>query len=116
MAGDMPGAGSLFAIPVRFDLHPGRHESFLRLVGQNAAESRRREPGCLRFDVLVPRPAAGTAVHLYEVYTDRAAFAAHLASAHYAAFSDATAAMVAGKEVQEFDCRHAEDAAPGPAD
>ena len=91
-----------FALTVTFRLHPGQRDAFLPLMLDNARQSRASEPGCLRFDVLMPDPDDGVTVFLYEVYTDRAAFDAHLAADHYHRFDAATRALVAGKLVQFF--------------
>ncbi|MEL6748477.1 MAG: antibiotic biosynthesis monooxygenase [Pseudomonadota bacterium] len=40
---------------------------------------------------------------LYELYDDRAAFEAHLASAHYAAFDAATKDLIAAKTVTTYE-------------
>ena len=93
-------ANPTFAIIVRFTLAPGTRERFLTLVRDNAATSVRDEPGCHRFDVLVP--AAEDEVALYEIYADAAAFDIHLASPHFAAFDRATRGMVRDKAVTRF--------------
>jgi (4S)-4-hydroxy-5-phosphonooxypentane-2,3-dione isomerase len=77
-------------------------ETFLKLVRMNAATSLEAEAGCLRFDVLAPLETGGPDVLLYEVYADRAAFDAHLASPHFLAFDRATREMVTAKTVREF--------------
>jgi (4S)-4-hydroxy-5-phosphonooxypentane-2,3-dione isomerase len=89
-----------FAITVTFELVPGHRDRFLELVRENAATSLRAEPGCRRFDVLIPERE--DAVFLYEIYTDRAAFDAHLASDHFKAFNEATTRMVAAKTITPF--------------
>ena len=91
-----------FAITVAFFVRPGWREAFLKRVRMNAAASLKAETGCLRFDVLAPIEKGGPDVVLYEVYTDRAAFDAHLASAHFLAFDQATRDMVTAKAVSEF--------------
>ncbi len=96
-----------FAITVDFELVQGAREEFLRLVEENAAASMRDEPGCSRFDVLTYRdPAHSDRVFLYEIYEDRAAFDAHVRTAHFAAFDAATRTMVRRKTVLEFDLRN----------
>ena len=52
----------------------------------NAKVSRETEPGCRQFDVCVEADTGRT--FLYELYDDRAAFEAHLASAHFKAFDE----------------------------
>ena len=91
-----------FAITVAFAVRPDRRKKFVKLVRMNAAASLKAETGCLRFDVLAPIEKGGPDVVLYEVYTDRAAFDAHLASTHFLAFDQATRDMVTAKTVAEF--------------
>jgi quinol monooxygenase YgiN len=46
----------------------------------------RKEPGNRRYDLFREiREGKGPALHLYEIYVDRAAFDAHLATAHFQA-------------------------------
>jgi quinol monooxygenase YgiN len=63
----------------------------------------RLEPGCLRFDVLMPADAgAPPRVFLYEIYEDRAAFDLHLASEHFRDFDERSRDLVRGKTVLAF--------------
>ncbi len=89
-----------FAIIVVFELAPGTRERFLDLVRDNAATSMATEPGCHRFDVLIPDTA--DQIVLYEIYTDAGAFEAHLAADHFKTFDRATAAMILKKSVTRF--------------
>ena len=93
-----------FAITVTFEINEKQFSAFLPLIHENARASVRDEPGCLRFDVLLPtQPRAQPAVFLYEVYESRAAFDAHLASSHYRTFDAATQDMIAAKSVDRFE-------------
>jgi (4S)-4-hydroxy-5-phosphonooxypentane-2,3-dione isomerase len=94
--------GVAYAITVAFDLMPGTRRRFLSLVKENAASSVKLERGCLRFDVLTPLKS-GPDVLLYEIYTDRAAFDAHLNSDHFLRFDAATRDLVSAKVVTEFE-------------
>ena len=87
-----------FVIIVDFRLKPGAFERFRELIVENAAASVRDEPGCSRFDVTVPEGESDRIV-LYEIYDDAAAFAAHLATPHFAAFDAASAPLVAGRTI-----------------
>jgi autoinducer 2-degrading protein len=92
-----------FAITVAFDLVEGAFAEFERLVRENAAQSVRLEPDCLRFDILTP--TSGTAapdVLLYEIYRDRASFELHLAADHYQSFDLKTRHLVRTKTVMTF--------------
>lgn len=93
-----------YAITVEFKLKPGCMDAFLALVRDNAAISVREEADCSRFDVLVPRgETRPDSVTLYEIYADRAAFDAHLATRHFLEFDRATRDMVLAKLIGEFD-------------
>lgn len=92
----------MYVVTVDFLLQPERTEDFMQSMLANARQSREHEPGCRRFDVC--RNMADPArVFLYEVYTDRAAFDAHLASAHYQNFDSRVAGMVISKDVRTYD-------------
>ena len=85
-------------VTVLFEVEPDHWAGFLQAVEAQAAASLSAEPACHRFDVCVAadgRPA----VFLYEVYADRAAFDAHLATPHFRAFDAKTAAWLRGKTV-----------------
>ena len=68
----------------------------------NACASREREPGCRQFDVAVD-PAEPACFYLYELYDDRAAFDAHLASEHFRVFDAQVRGWVAHKVVRVFE-------------
>src|SRR5262245_61337226 len=91
-----------FAITVAFELEEGAFDTFFRLVKENAAQSVKLEPGCIRFDVLVPLAAPGSSVLLYEIYATREDFTRHLSMPHYLSFDEATRAMVLSKTVANF--------------
>ena len=91
-----------YVIAVEFKLHTaGEMPAFRELIDENARQSCRLEPGCQRFDVLVPKGSKDS-ILLYEIYDDRAAFEAHLKAAHYHVFDQASAALVLSKVVREF--------------
>ena len=95
---------SAYAITVTFEVDRVDLDTFLRLVLDNAAQSVRNEPECLRFDVLTPFGEDGPAeVFLYEIYTDRAAFDVHLASPHFKSFDASTLPIVRKKTVTAFE-------------
>lgn len=74
---------------------------FMPLMTANAAASLAEEKGCRRFDICVD-PQDPAKILLYEIYDDEAAFEAHLASAHYRAFDQATRTMIAKKTVRRL--------------
>ena len=92
----------LYVITVEFRLHRASDmPAFRALIDDNARQSCTLEPGCQRFDVLVPKGVAD-AILLYEIYDSRAAFEAHLQSGHFHAFDRASDALVLSKAVFEF--------------
>jgi autoinducer 2-degrading protein len=92
-----------YVITVAFDVETAERARFLDLVCRNAAASLDSEPGCLRFDVLVPQGDGEPDVLLYEIYEDREAFQAHLDSEHFRDFDTTTRAAVRRKTVQEYE-------------
>ena len=88
-----------YVVTVEFDIHPQHFAAFLPLMRENARVSREDEPGCRQFDVCTD-PARPDTVFLYELYDERAAFDAHLASPHFKRFDAAVRDMVANKVVR----------------
>jgi quinol monooxygenase YgiN len=91
----------MFVVTVEFTIDPRQFDQFLPLMLENARRSRADEPGCRQFDVSVDdtRPAV---VYLYELYDDRAAFDAHLASRHLVSFAAATQAMITARAIHTW--------------
>jgi len=91
----------VYVVTVVFEPKPEHAVRFRAAMLANAKVSRESEPGCRQFDVCVE---AGTGrVFLYELYDDRAAFGAHLASAHFKAFDAQVRDWVAGKDVKIYE-------------
>jgi quinol monooxygenase YgiN len=80
-------------ILVEFRLKPGTRDRFLAEVEPDARDSVAKEPGCRRFDVLVPEDEADV-VWLYEIYDDAAAFDAHMETPHLKEFRAAIEPIV----------------------
>lgn len=92
----------MYVVAVDFKIHEANLSAFMPLISENARLSRTTEPGCQQFDVCVD-PAQPTAVFLYELYDDRSAFEAHMATSHFKRFDAETAAMIASKKVHLLD-------------
>jgi len=92
---------SAFVITVDFTVKPGAMAAFRKLIDKNAKDSCAGEPGCRRFDVLVPTEP-GDKVFLYEIYDDRAAFDAHLKTRHFDAFNRESEGLVISKTVAHY--------------
>ncbi len=69
-------------IVVRVEPKPDKLEAFLELATYDATNSR-KEPGCVRFDVLRQNDNPHRFA-FYEVYRDEDAVKAHQQTAHYA--------------------------------
>lgn len=91
----------MFAVVVTFEIAEGAIEAFMPAMTANARTSLANEPGCHRFDVCTD-PARPSEVFLYELYTDRAAFDAHLQSPHFKAFDSQVADMITAKDVRTY--------------
>lgn len=65
------------ALLVAFHCLPGRKADFIQRAMRHA-ETVRREPGCMRCDVLEPNDD-GNVIYLYELFADEAELAAHAA-------------------------------------
>ncbi|MFQ5973223.1 MAG: putative quinol monooxygenase [Alphaproteobacteria bacterium] len=91
-----------FAIWVVFELEPNAFDPFHDLVVENARTSLRDEPGCRRFDVLVPDGDARDRVALYEIYDDEAAFQAHLEAPHFQRFDAAVRHLVRERRIERY--------------
>ncbi len=90
------------ALFVELTLKPGTRPAFEKRMLQHAATCLDREPGCHRFDILVPQEG-GEIVCAYEVYEDDAALEAHWASDHMAAYRSDVGDMIADRRVSRCD-------------
>lgn len=91
----------MYVVTVVFEISAGSEEAFRNAVQRQAENSLALEEACRRFDVCFD-PTRPDRVFLYEIYDDRAAFDAHLASDHFAAFDSKVADMVASKTVETW--------------
>ncbi len=89
----------MFAVIVTLHIKLDRIDDFLRVTAANVAGSR-QEPGNLRFDVIAVDGKPGE-YRFYELYTDEAAFKAHQATAHYAAWKADVEALQAERRSGE---------------
>ena len=89
----VPQLVSKLALIVEVDVVSGQRPAFLARTREHATACLREEPGCLRFDVLVPEDQA-EAIVLYEVYADRAALEAHRATDRIVRYFDDVNGMI----------------------
>ena len=76
------------------DARPGLADAFRERIVELVRQVR-REPGCVTFTAYEARDTPGR-FYLYEVYTDAAAFDAHLKTGHVHAFISAIPALSTG--------------------
>jgi (4S)-4-hydroxy-5-phosphonooxypentane-2,3-dione isomerase len=74
---------------------------FERAILTNAEGARTREPGCVRFDVSQSEDDP-TQWLFYEVYKDAAAFEAHRASPHFAAYQQVADRALLSKTLTRY--------------
>jgi quinol monooxygenase YgiN len=86
-----------YVVIVEFGLKPGTRPAFRPLMDANAQASA-GEPGCRRFDVIEPADDPDRIV-LYEIYDDRAAFEAHLATSHFKTFDRDASPMIVRRSI-----------------
>jgi len=92
----------MFVVVVEFTVLAEFIEPFQNRVIQQAQDSLKHEVDCQVFDVCVCCEKENR-VLLYEIYTDRAAFDAHLASAHFLDFNAAVQEWVSDKQLSTFE-------------
>ncbi len=93
-----------FVVIAEFKVRDGHLVAFLKLARDDAERSVADEPGCLQFAVSVSDDDPHTVV-FYEVYDDRAAFDAHLATPHFARFQTGYPALIVEQKAR-FLKRH----------
>jgi quinol monooxygenase YgiN len=95
----------MHVVLVQVKVHERMLDEFEQAVLHNARESVANDPGCLRFDVCQVHDDP-TRWILFEVYTDRAAHAAHRQSPHFIAYNDVAERAVVEKAVAWAVDRH----------
>lgn len=91
----------MYVVTVEFDINTDKLDEFRAQMIANATASREKEPGCRQFDVCAD-PAKPERIFLYEIYADRAAFDAHVASEHFKTFDRIVAPWIAAKVVRIY--------------
>jgi len=91
----------MYVVTVEFIIKREHAGAFLQEMVANARASREREPGCRQFDVCAA-PDDPAALFLYELYADRAAFDAHLATPHFRAFDATVGPWIERKTVHTY--------------
>jgi autoinducer 2-degrading protein len=91
----------MHVVTVEFVVQPAHAAAFGSELVANARASRAAEPGCRQFDVCAS-PDDPATFFLYEIYADRAAFDAHLATPHFRAFDATVRDWVVRKAVRAY--------------
>lgn len=89
----------MFVVTVRFVVARPHITAFRQAMIDQARVSLASEPGCHQFDVCQTK-GLGDQMFLYEIYTDNAAFDAHLASGHFRNFDETVRPWVIEKHVE----------------
>jgi quinol monooxygenase YgiN len=89
----------MFALVVRFDLHPGQGDAFDALMARTLPAIRSAEPGTLVYVCCRVDGAPDARVFL-EIYADRTAFEAHERTPAVVRFLAERAALIAGSRVE----------------
>ena len=92
----------MFVITVTFVVEDTRASTFREAVLLQAENSLQKEDGCHCFDVAQDGDDP-TRFFLYELYTDRAAFDLHLATAHFKEFDTTVTPWLKSKEVHSWN-------------
>ena len=92
----------MYVVLVEFTAHPQHASAFRERVRQQASDSLRLEADCHVFDVCID-PERENFVLLYEVYTDRESFDAHLGAQHFLDFDTTVKHWISDKKVSVFD-------------
>ncbi len=92
----------MYVVIVEFTIRAEFALGFRDRVQQQARDSLEGESGCQVFDVCVD-PQRVDFVLLYEVYSDRSAFEAHLASSHFIDFDETVRDWISDKQVADFE-------------
>ena len=84
---------SAVVLVVELEIAQGQTERFLARARAHRENVLKNEPGCQRFDVLVPQEGGDT-VFLYEVYADNEAVEAHMATSYMQEYLSDTGPMI----------------------
>ena len=85
----------MYIINASIRIKEGHREPFIEAMLDDARDSVKDEPGCLRFD-LIQDGGDPNKIWLYEVYKDEAAFEAHLQTPHFIKWRDTVKDWIEG--------------------
>lgn len=93
----------MFVVCVEFTTKSACFDAFLELIKNQAHTSLASEPECHQFDVC---QGNGETIFLYELYSDKSAFDAHLETSHFKQFDQDAKDMVLSKSVKTYQRVH----------
>jgi quinol monooxygenase YgiN len=82
------------------EIDPGKLESYTAAVREEIETSVRVEPGVLAIYAVAEKDSPFK-LRLFEMYADEAAYNAHIASAHFRKYAEATKDMITSKTLIE---------------
>ena len=85
---------SAIVLLVELKTAQGQREAYLARAREHRGNVIANEPGCQRFDIVVPDDGADM-VYLYEVYADEAALETHMNTAYMQEYRADTGPMIA---------------------
>lgn len=91
----------MFVVTVEFNVKPAHLAEFREQMDLQARNSLDQEADCHVFDVCVDEENPGR-IFLYEKYSNRESFDAHLAADYFLAFSQAVEPWVVSKNVDTW--------------
>src|SRR3546814_827467 len=89
---------SKIAIVVEFRVKPDHRRAFEAIIRGHPHKSCETDPGCVRFDVLIPKKEYGR-VMLYELYADEKAFQDHSSAPRLAEVRERYKDMIAERSI-----------------
>jgi (4S)-4-hydroxy-5-phosphonooxypentane-2,3-dione isomerase len=92
----------MLVITVRFNLKSAHCANFRARVRRQAQDTLAAEKDCHRFEIC-SSPENAEQIFLYEIYTDEAAFQAHLNSPHFLAFKSDTQDWIESSVVERWN-------------
>lgn len=92
----------MYVITVEFQVKPEHISAFLPAMKEQAKNSLDLEEHCHHFDVCQDTNNSNR-IFLYEIYSDEAAFQAHLDSTHFKTFAERVSTWVDSKSVHSLN-------------
>ena len=89
----------MFAVTVLLEVDDRHFSEFMEAMKKQSRNSLEREKGSRQFDICVD-PYAPRCVFLYEIYADKTAFEAHLATEHFESFDRRVKGWLTAKKVE----------------